>query len=342
MRSNSPRNGCFGSPRTSSKNAVADATILSPGICRCDRVEQRRQFTADFCADHRQRLRLGQRPMYRAENVIEQTLMPPSATNARSVPAASGARSIDCNWVVIRRVKNVIRPDVSVAENASGKRRSVNGRDRCCACGHAASRRRKWQNRSGAAWRRRVLFEKVHLDEFAELVGDAVLIALDDRGMRDRQSQRPAEQRHHRVPIGETPDGGGFRECRDEAEGRMQVQQALGCDERRERARQHQRGQRLDAPQLGARAHRRARRTRMCRRRSWRLSERYGAIHGGRTYHRHPEVRALSCAPRRMAAGTVSRHHLRGSPKRLAAPAMSAIALTRGRRHGCFKKRRPA
>ncbi len=34
--------------------------------------------------------------------------------------------------------------------------------------------------------------EKMHLDEFAELVGDAVLVALDDRGVRDRQSQRPA------------------------------------------------------------------------------------------------------------------------------------------------------
>ena len=35
-------------------------------------------------------------------------------------------------------------------------------------------------------------FEEMHLDEFAELVGDAVLVALDDRGVRDRQSQRPA------------------------------------------------------------------------------------------------------------------------------------------------------
>ncbi len=29
-------------------------------------------------------------------------------------------------------------------------------------------------------------FEKMHLDEFAERVGDAVLIALDDRGVRNR------------------------------------------------------------------------------------------------------------------------------------------------------------
>ena len=59
------------------------------------------------------------------------------------------------------------------------------------------------------------------------------------------------EQRHHGVPVGEAADGGGFRERRDEAEGRMHVQQRLRRHEQRQRARQHQRGQRLDAPQLG-------------------------------------------------------------------------------------------
>ena len=94
-------------------------------------------------------------------------------------------------------------------------------------------------------------FEEMHLDEFAELVGDAVLVALDDRGVRDRQAQRPLEQRHHRVPVGEAADGGGLRERRDEAERRMHVQQRLRGDEQRQRPRQHQRRQRLDAPQLG-------------------------------------------------------------------------------------------
>ena len=94
-------------------------------------------------------------------------------------------------------------------------------------------------------------FEKMHLDEFAELVGDAVLVALDDRGVRDRQSQRPAKQRHHGIPVGEAADGGGFGKGRDEAERRMQRQQRLGGHEQRQRRRQHQRRQRLDAPQLG-------------------------------------------------------------------------------------------
>ena len=39
----------------------------------------------------------------------------------RRLAAASGARSTICNWVVMRRVMNVIRPEVSVAETASGK-----------------------------------------------------------------------------------------------------------------------------------------------------------------------------------------------------------------------------
>ena len=43
--------------------------------------------------------------------------------------------------------------------------------------------------------------EEMDLDEFAELVGDAVLVALNDRGVRDRQAQRPLEQRHHGVPV---------------------------------------------------------------------------------------------------------------------------------------------
>ena len=63
-------------------------------------------------------------------------------------------------------------------------------------------------------------FEEMHLDEFAELVGDAVLVALDDRGVRDRQPQRPLEQRHHGVPVGEAADGGGLGKRRDEAERR--------------------------------------------------------------------------------------------------------------------------
>jgi hypothetical protein len=67
----------------------------------------------------------------------------------------------------------------------------------------------------------------MHLDELAKLVGNAVLIALDDRGVRDRQSQRTAKQRYHRVPVGEAADGRGFGKGCNKAERRMQMQQSL-------------------------------------------------------------------------------------------------------------------
>src|SRR5258705_1310087 len=91
----------------------------------------------------------------------------------------------------------------------------------------------------------------MHLDEFAELAGDALLVALDDRGVRDRQPQRPLEQRHHGVPVGEAADGGGLGKGRNEAERRMHRQQRLRAEEIRKRRRQHQRRQQLHAPQLG-------------------------------------------------------------------------------------------
>ena len=94
-------------------------------------------------------------------------------------------------------------------------------------------------------------FEEMHLDEFAELVGDALLVALDDRGVRDRQPQRPLEQGDHGVPVGEAADGGGLGKGRDEAERRMHRQQRLRAEEDRKRRRQHRRRQQLHAPQLG-------------------------------------------------------------------------------------------
>ena len=93
--------------------------------------------------------------------------------------------------------------------------------------------------------------EKMLLDELAELVGDAMLIALDDGGVRDRQSQWPAEQRHDRIPVGQSADRRRFGKCRDEAERRMQRQQQFRRHEQGQRGGQHQRRQRLDAPQLG-------------------------------------------------------------------------------------------
>src|SRR3954469_6123025 len=49
----------------------------------------------------------------------------PSATKPRNVPAASGARSTAWSCEDMRRMMKVIRPELSVAETASGSRRSA-------------------------------------------------------------------------------------------------------------------------------------------------------------------------------------------------------------------------
>src|SRR3546814_2475987 len=48
--------------------------------------------------------------------------------------------------------------------------------------------------------------QEVALDEAAETDADALLVARDDRGMRDRQAERPAEQGGDREPVGPTAD----------------------------------------------------------------------------------------------------------------------------------------
>jgi hypothetical protein len=57
--------------------------------------------------------------------------------------------------------------------------------------------------------------QEIGLDEGAEIVGDALVVARDDGGVRDRQAERPAEQRHHRVPVREAADRRGRGEGGD-------------------------------------------------------------------------------------------------------------------------------
>ena len=55
-----------------------------------------------------------------------------------------------------------------------------------------------------------------------ERVADPVLVARDDRGVRDRQAERVAEQRGDREPVGEAADQPRLGEGADEAPGRME------------------------------------------------------------------------------------------------------------------------
>ena len=55
-----------------------------------------------------------------------------------------------------------------------------------------------------------VLGEEVALDEEAERFGDAVLVPRDDGGVRNGKTERAAEERGDREPVGEAADDAGF------------------------------------------------------------------------------------------------------------------------------------
>ena len=214
--------------------------------------QQRRQFGADLVADHRHGLGLGQGLMHHAQDAVEQALV--LALLHEAAQRAGGER---------RQIDRLqLRHDAAGDERhqARGLRRRYRLRQQpqreAGEIVAALAVAQPVGNEGAEIDLPQFCFdgsslEEMHLDEFAELVGDAVPVALDDRGVRDRQPQRPFEQRHHGIPVGEAADGGGFRERRDEAEGGMHMQQRFCSDEQRQRAGQHQRRQCLDAPQLG-------------------------------------------------------------------------------------------
>jgi len=84
--------------------------------------------------------------------------------------------------------------------------------------------------------------QEVRGDEAAQVVADAVLVGRDDGGVRNRQPERVAKQRHHGKPVGHGADHGGFGKGGDVA--------PCGV------ARRHRRGQRIQA----GRAHQQAQR----------------------------------------------------------------------------------
>ena len=54
--------------------------------------------------------------------------------------------------------------------------------------------------------------QEILLEEAGERFADAVLVARNDRGVRDRQAERMAEQGGHREPVGEAADHRCLRE----------------------------------------------------------------------------------------------------------------------------------
>ena len=54
--------------------------------------------------------------------------------------------------------------------------------------------------------------QEILLEEVGERLADAVLVARDDRGVRDRQAERMAEERGDREPVGKAADHRRFGE----------------------------------------------------------------------------------------------------------------------------------
>ena len=68
--------------------------------------------------------------------------------------------------------------------------------------------------------------EEIVLEEAGERVADPVLVARHDRGVRDGQAERMAEQGGDREPVGDAADQAGLGEGADEAPGGMVIDRA--------------------------------------------------------------------------------------------------------------------
>ena len=86
--------------------------------------------------------------------------------------------------------------------------------------------------------------EEIVLEEQSERVADPVLVARNDRGVRNRQPERMAEQGRHREPVCNATDQAGLCEGAHEAPGGMLHFQPRRGDEDRRHAGQHRRRQR--------------------------------------------------------------------------------------------------
>jgi len=107
--------------------------------------------------------------------------------------------------------------------------------------------------------------EEVAGDEFTQLGSELVLLARDQRGMRDAQAERVAKQRRDSKPVGDAADHGGLRGSAQEAR--------RGVVRQGERREEDQRGQHQQA---GGGALHAAQRGRVALEQSGHLSQRCG------------------------------------------------------------------
>ena len=184
-----------------------------------EQVEQRRQLLADPLAHRRQRLLVVQESADDLGELVEQLLVPAVVGEGRQ-QVGRERRELH----LLDLVEHALLDEVAQAGLLDGRQRlrhqpgdETRQAGGALGTGQPVGDKRGeidllqlFANRSGR--------QEIHLDEAAEIVGDAVLVGGNDRRVRDRQAERPPEQRDHRIPVGEAADRRRFGECRDEGQ----------------------------------------------------------------------------------------------------------------------------
>ena len=179
----------------------------------------------------------------------------PSSVIVPSRPAASGAISMRCSSVCTRSPKNRRRPPWSIAARACGSIRITKAASAALRSRSAEPGRHvRGEVDLAQLLLDRLGRQEVGLDEAAEIVGDALMVARDDGGVRNRQAERPAEQRHHGIPVGQPAHRRGGREGGDIAPRPMHRLEMPRHDEQHRRRQQQQGRRQLDAAERPARS----------------------------------------------------------------------------------------
>jgi hypothetical protein len=142
--------------------------------------QERRQLVADFLADHGHGLGLRHGLMHRAQDVVEQPLMP--ALLHECAQRSGGERGeIDAISCAVMRRLTGHQPEFSVAAIASNNNRSAKRADPRCACGQPVGDERAESICRSFASTSRSKCTSMNSPSLSAML----LVALDDRGVRN-------------------------------------------------------------------------------------------------------------------------------------------------------------
>ena len=205
----------------------------------------------DFLTQRLQRFLVGQQLLQRTQQLVEQTLMP-ALLGHRTQKAGGERRHLDAFKFDLDALADEAA-QARLVDRDKGLRQQLQHKAR--QCGAALSIREpvgdlRGEIDIGQLFAHRLARQEISLDETAEIVGDALMVSRDDRGVRDRQAERTAEQGDHGIPVGQAAHGRRRRESRDVAPGPMCRLVIARDAKQRGRHNQQQRRRDLDAPQF--------------------------------------------------------------------------------------------